>query len=244
MEELVEVSGVANDESGESQAQKQAAEAQNERQEHQRPAQGLRIAHRYRVGCCCQQRQVGNRGCEAQLEQGLGPPEVARLANAQLHQPCYAMLHYLASASSFIEGRTGLQLARLLEQGFLRVELHRPPALTPRALGPQWARRTYVSGKDERPTSTLRGSQVMSRVCVRAGAGASLQVDLEVGLGKAPLVLDVRNFGDNGSTSLRKFRTRVASSIRAIANHFHDFTVRHCFASLDHLQRSIGIGSI
>src|SRR5438874_13442156 len=32
---------------------------------------------------------------QAHLEQGLGPPDVARLANAQLHQTGDAMLHHL-----------------------------------------------------------------------------------------------------------------------------------------------------
>src|SRR5712691_115658 len=236
MDELVEVSGVANDKGGESQAQKQAVAAQNERQEHQRPAQGVRIAHRERVGRCCQQRQVGNRGCEAQLEQGLGSPEVAPLANAQLHQPCYAMLHHLASASSFIESWTGLQLARLLEQGFLRVELHRPPALTPRALGPQWARRTGLGGKDERPNYTLRGSQVTGGVLEREGKRSSLQINLKSGFGEQRLVVDVRNLGDQCPSRLREFRARTTRSIGAVANHLHYFTVRRCFASLDHLQ--------
>jgi hypothetical protein len=60
----------------------------------------------------------------------LGTADVACPPNTQLHQACNAVLHHLASPSSFVEGRSGLQLARLPEQGFLRVDLHRPSALT------------------------------------------------------------------------------------------------------------------
>src|SRR6266487_3980799 len=42
------------------------------------------------------------------------------------------------------------QLVRLLEQGFLWVELHRPPALSACALRPQGARGTGLGGKHER----------------------------------------------------------------------------------------------
>ena len=42
MDELVDVSGVANEERSEREAQKQAAQAEQGRQDHQRPAQGLR----------------------------------------------------------------------------------------------------------------------------------------------------------------------------------------------------------
>src|SRR5216684_4475486 len=216
MDELVVVSGVANDQTSEPEAQKQAAQAQNGRQEQQRPAQGLRTADRHGVGCRREQRQVGHRRRQAQLEQGLGPPDVARLANAELDQTCYSVFHHLASPSSFIERRTGLQFARLLEQNFLRVDLHRPPALTPRALGPQWARRTGLGGKDEHPTSTLSESPVTSCLFARARARPSLQIDLKGGLGKELLVVDLRNLGDQCPSSLSELRPRAASSIGAV----------------------------
>src|SRR5712691_5452894 len=244
MDELVEVSGLANDKSSEPEAQKQAAQAQQGHQDHQRPAQGLRTAHRGRVGCRREQRQVGNRRGEAQLEQGLGSPEVARLANAQLHQACYAVLHYLASPSSFIERRTGLQLARLLEQGFLRMDLHRPPALTPRALGPQWARRTGLGGKDEGATSALSGSQITRRLLGWASTRASPQIDLKGGLGEELLVVDFRNLGDQCSSTLCEFRARAARSIGAVADHLHYLAVRRRFGRLDHFQRVLYVGCV
>jgi hypothetical protein len=120
------MSGVAVDESGEPQAQRQAAEARNSRQKHQRPAQRRRTTWRRCVCSRSEQGQIGNRRGQAQLEQGLGPPEVPRLANAELHQPSNPVLDHLASASSFIEGWTGLQFACLLEQSFLRVDVDRP----------------------------------------------------------------------------------------------------------------------
>ena len=40
------------------------------------------------------QGQVGHRGRQVQLEPGLGPPEVASLANPQLHQPGQPVLHH------------------------------------------------------------------------------------------------------------------------------------------------------
>src|SRR3977135_1493594 len=221
MSELIEVSGLANDESCEPQAQKQVAQAQHSRKNHHRPAQGLRTADRQRAGCRREQRQVGNRGREAQLKQSLGPPEVARLANAQLHQACYAVLHHLASPSCVIKRRTGLQLARLLEQGFLWMELHRASAFPPRALGSQWARRTGLGGKDEQPTSTLRGSQVTGRVFVGASARPSLQIDLKDGLGEELLVVDLGNLGDHRPSTRREFRSRVARSIGTVANHLY-----------------------
>src|SRR6266851_437737 len=189
MDELVVVSGVANDQTSEPEAQKQAAQAQNGRQEQQRPAQGLRTADRHGVGCRREQRQVGHRRRQAQLEQGLGPPEIARLANAQLHQACDAMFHHLASLSYVVERRTGLQLARLLEQGFLWVELHGPPALTARALRPQGARGTGLGGKDERPTATFSGSQITRLLRGWAGTRPSLQINRKGGLGKELLVV-------------------------------------------------------
>src|SRR6266536_1006310 len=244
MDEPVVVSGVANDRSSEPEAQKQAAQAQNGRQEHQRPTQGLRTADRHGVGCRREQRQVGHRRRQAQLEQGFSPPDVARLANAELHQTCYSVFHHLASPSSFTERRTGLQFARLLEQSFLPVDLHRPPALTPRALRPQWARRTRLGGKHEHPTSTLSGSQVTRLLLGWAGARARLQIDLKVGLGEERLIVDLGDLGEYRPSTRREFRARAARAIGAVANHLHYFTVRRYFGSLDHLQRSVRVGCI
>src|SRR5437899_6369551 len=210
MDELVEVSGVANNQSREPEAQKQAAQAQNGRRDYQRPAQGLRSADRHGVGRRREQRQVGNRRREAQLEHGLGPPEVARLANAQLHQACDAVLYHLATASSLIEDRAGLQLTRLLEQGFLWMDLYRPPALTPCALGSKWARCTGLGGKHERSTSALSEPQVTRGLLIRAGTGPSLQIDLKRGLGEQLPVLDLWHLGDDRPSSRREFRSRTA----------------------------------
>ena len=178
MGELVEVSLLAFDEGRECGAQERAVEAQHGRQNHQRPTQNLQTTPRQWVGRCRDQRQVGHRRRQAQLEQGLGPPDVARLADAQLRQACDAVLRHLPSPSSFSKRWTDLQLACLLEQGFLRVEMHRPPAMTPRALCPQRARRAGLGGKDECPASTLVRTEVMARVLVWASARPSLQIDL------------------------------------------------------------------
>jgi hypothetical protein len=45
------------------------------------------------------------------------------------------MLNHLAPSPRFTKRRTALQGTRLLEQGFLRVNLDRPSALTAGALG-------------------------------------------------------------------------------------------------------------
>src|SRR5690348_11370845 len=118
-------------------------------------------------------------------------PEVTRLANTQLHQACYAVLHHLASPSSLTERRTGLHLPRLLEQRFVWMHQDRPSALTPRAAEPQWTRRTCLGGEDERPTSIFSRSKITRLLLVRAGARASLQIDPEVGLGKVALILNL-----------------------------------------------------
>jgi hypothetical protein len=110
----------------------------------------VHTTHVQRVGRGRQQGQVGNGRGEAHLEQGLGPSEVARLANAQLHQACDAVLHHLSAPACLGERRSALQFARLLEQRFVRMQVHGSSASTPRALGLQRARRTRVGGKHER----------------------------------------------------------------------------------------------
>src|SRR5260370_34223556 len=117
-------------------------------------------------------------------------------------------------------------LARWLEQVFLWVELHRATSLSPSAMGPQWARRTHFSGKHERPTSTLSGSQVTSGVLVRAGTRASLHINLKRSLGEELLVVDLGHLGDYRPSTVREFRARAASSIDAVATPLHYSTVR------------------
>ena len=65
---------VENEEGSESGTQKQAAQAHQGRQNDQGPAKTVRTALRQRAGCRREQRQVGNCGGEAQLEQGLVRP--------------------------------------------------------------------------------------------------------------------------------------------------------------------------
>jgi hypothetical protein len=182
------VPGVANGENGEPEAQKQGTQRQQGSQTRLQPVTGSQNVVGPHVGCRREQRQVGDRRGEAHLEQGLGSSEVARLANAELHQACDAVLHHLASSSSVIEGRAGLEVARLLEQGFLRMKLHRPPTRAPRALRAQRARGARLGGKHEHATSPFQRSQVTDRLLIRAGTRASLQIDLKIGLGKVALV--------------------------------------------------------
>ena len=72
---------------------------------HQQQAFGLQMAVRQRAGGRRQERQVGDGRGQTELEQGLGPSDVARLTYAQLHQAGDAMLHHLAPSSDFRKGR-------------------------------------------------------------------------------------------------------------------------------------------
>jgi len=49
------------------------------------------------------------------MEECFGSPEVARLANAKLHQPGQAMLNHLTAFSVLPEGPTLLEASSLLE---------------------------------------------------------------------------------------------------------------------------------
>jgi hypothetical protein len=178
---LVEVIGEIVPDGNEPEAHNAPPQAQQGRQNGQQGAHRHGIGSRCRTGGRRQQRQVGHCRCEAHLEQGLGAPEVARLANAELRQPSDTVLHHLTPPSSFIECRTGLQLARLLEQHFVWVDLDRPTALTARALGPQGARCTGLDGKYEGATSTFSRSKITRFVVVGAGACAGFQIDLKRG---------------------------------------------------------------
>src|SRR5690242_3201258 len=129
---------------------------------------------RQRAGGRRQERQVGDGRGQAELEQGSGPSDVARLANAQLHQTGDAMLHHLAPSSDFGKGRTGLDLTRLLEQRLVRVELHHPSTPTARALWSEWTRRARLGGKYKQATAVFGWSQIAGDLS--AGAGASLSL--------------------------------------------------------------------
>ena len=72
------------------------------------------------------QRQVGHRGRQVQLEPGLGAAEVAGLTDSQLGQPRQAVFHHHPALPVLAEGFTLLQGPGLLQQRFLRVQLHRP----------------------------------------------------------------------------------------------------------------------
>ncbi len=82
---------VAVDASDEYEGQQQAEDAHNGLKSHSQALQGCRSGRRQRVGRCRQERQVSNCGREAHLKQRLGPPKVARLANAELHQARYGL---------------------------------------------------------------------------------------------------------------------------------------------------------
>ena len=119
---------------------------------------------------------------------------------------------------------------------FLGVHLYRPSALTSRALSPQRARRTGLGGKDEHATSTFSWSKITRLLVVRAGARASLQIDLKDGLGEELLVVDLGNLGDHRPSTRREFRSRVARSIGTVANHLHHLAASCYLARVDHLQ--------
>ena len=65
--------------------------------------------------------QVGHRSAEIELGGGLATPDVPGLAQTQLHQPGQAMLQGLAEVEIRCEGRTVLECAGGLQQGFLWV---------------------------------------------------------------------------------------------------------------------------
>lgn len=72
------------------------------------------------------QRQIGDRGGQQQLAERLRAASVARLPDAELRQSRRPMLGDLPEPAVGGEGRTALEGARLLQQGFLRVQHHQP----------------------------------------------------------------------------------------------------------------------
>ena len=94
------------------------------------------------------QGQVGYRGRQIQLEFRLGPPEVAGLPDAQLHQPGQPVFHHHPPLPVLVVAGALLQLPGLLQQGLLRMDQHPPsfPAFSRDALGPQW---TYPANHPE-----------------------------------------------------------------------------------------------
>src|SRR5919205_901609 len=103
---------------------------------------------------------------------------------------------FLAPPSILSEGRTGLQLARLVEQRFLRMELHRSPCSPARAVGAHRARSTRLGGKHEHAPAILSWSQIGGGLPVRAGTGPSLQIDPKRRLGGIALVVNFWHLGD------------------------------------------------
>ncbi len=68
------------------------------------------------------QGQVGHRGCQEQLELGLDPANIARLADPQLYQTRQTMLGHLSPLAVFGKVLTLLEGPGLLQEHFLGME--------------------------------------------------------------------------------------------------------------------------
>ena len=130
------------------------------------------------------QGQVGHRGRQVQLEPGLDPPEVAGLANPQLHQPGQPVLHHHPPLTVPGKGFALLQGAGLLQQCLLGMHLHRSAqSRRPRhALGPQLTCSAHRRIEPEalQPVNPSCGAnpppQMPGNLPRRAGAGPRFQV--------------------------------------------------------------------
>ncbi len=152
------------------------------------------------------QGQVGHRGCQEELKEGLGTAEVARLADPQLYQPRQAVFHDLAPAPVFAKCGAFLEGPGLLQEGFLGMESHSsPPALSRRhALRPQGAYDTDLRvelktlglvGPAQPVGPGAHGPQGVGNITGWTGAGSCRQVDPEVFLGEAGLIRATRHLG-------------------------------------------------
>ncbi len=152
------------------------------------------------------QGQVGHRGRQVQLKSRFDPTEVAGLPDAQLDQPRQPMLCYYSARSILVVGSALLQRSGLLQQGFLRMDLHPASftALGRNAFGPQRARPTGLPIKLDSLQSidTTRAIRPLSgrhdgagNLSGRKGATARGQVKVKVMLGKVFPVGSARRFG-------------------------------------------------
>ena len=91
------------------------------------------------------QGQVGHRGRQIHLVFRLDPTEVAGLPDAQLDQPGQPVFCHHSACSILVVGSALLQRSGLLQEGFLRMDLHPPslPAFGRDAFGPQRTYPTY-----------------------------------------------------------------------------------------------------
>ena len=116
---------------------------------------------------------------------------VAGLANPRLFQPRQPMLSHYSACSIPVVGSAPLQRSGLLQQGFLRVDLHSAPstALGRDALGPQWTCPTScpvelegLQAKDPpRAVSPLSGRHDgAGNLSRRTGATARRRVEVKV----------------------------------------------------------------
>ena len=119
------------------------------------------------------QGQVGHRGRQVQLKSRFDPTEVTGLPYAQLDQSRQPMLCHYSSLSVLVVVGAPLQRSGLLQQGFLRMDLHPAslPALGRNAFGPPRARPTDLSIKLESLQSidTTRAVRPLSRLARRCG---------------------------------------------------------------------------
>src|SRR3954471_12227875 len=97
--------------------------------------------------------QVGDGGGHQELEGGLGPADVASLADAELDQAGDAVLDGLAAAPRVGEGRASLERPGRLQQPFLRMQGDGPPTDAAHALGAQGAGRTDRRVEAELPAA-------------------------------------------------------------------------------------------
>ena len=135
-----------------------------------------------------QQGQVDHCTGHQQLEARLWPTPITRLSDTSLDEPGDGVLDDLTAPAILPKWWAVLERTGLLQQGFLGMELDRPPALATDTLTPQRTGRTHRRRKHELPATVLGMTQGGADLVGRADTDAALGVDLEGRLGEIPLV--------------------------------------------------------
>lgn len=198
--------------------------------EKRRPSPGFRS---HLPGFRGYQGQIRHSCSHQQLEQGLAPADVTRLADAQLHQARQAMLGGLPHLAIGLKLRAVLKGPRLLQQGFLGMELDRA-APVGFGLDALRAQRTGGAGfdrKGKRFSGLLLPFLVQPKpgrdqagggVSGRAGASHGFQIDPKLALVDLILASRVGHFGDQLAVTIGKLLTGISIPKSAVAHRlFH-----------------------
>ena len=177
------------------------------------------------------QGQVGHRGRQVQLESRFDPTEVTGLPYAQLDQSRQPMLCHYSARSILVVVGAPLQRSGLLQEGFLRMDLHPASftALGRDAFGPPRARPTDLPIKLEslqsidttRAVSPFPGwHDGAGNLSGRTGTTARGQVKVKVMLGKVFPVGSARRFGHQPASHVGEGLAGPAVPIGGVAHGF------------------------